>query len=330
MYSSAVLPIVASDVENMASTTKVAREKFTARRFRRRRWISARIVAVCGVVACFYMGAFSSWNGNEPSNYLNNEQEISDRYHTNERWLHRKLLQSTNKSSEYPDDLLTMQQIKDGGIVLYIIGVIYMFVALAIVCDEFFVPSLEVIIDKMGISEDVAGATFMAAGGSAPELFTSFIGVFIARTDVGIGTIVGSAVFNILFVIGMCAIFSTGVLALTWWPLFRDVSFYSVSLICLIGFFIDKEIYWWEALILIVCYVAYVIFMKFNQTCETWVKSKITQNRVQTVRSTDNLMESQNSVATAPPVVSIIFSLFILRTVCHKKDDRTIQTQILR
>jgi Ca2+/Na+ antiporter len=37
----------------------------------------------------------------------------------------------------------------------------------------------------------VAGATFMAAGGSAPELFTSVIGVFISRDDVGIGTIVG-------------------------------------------------------------------------------------------------------------------------------------------
>ena len=41
----------------------------------------------------------------------------------------------------------------------------------------------------------------MAAGGSAPELFTSVIGVFIAISDVGIGTIVGSAVFNVLFVI---------------------------------------------------------------------------------------------------------------------------------
>ncbi|CAG7816355.1 unnamed protein product, partial [Allacma fusca] len=39
--------------------------------------------------------------------------------------------------------------------------------------------------------DDVAGATFMAAGGSAPELFTSVIGVFISHDDVGIGTIVG-------------------------------------------------------------------------------------------------------------------------------------------
>ena len=58
---------------------------------------------------------------------------------------------------------------------------------------------------QLGISPDVAGATFMAAGGSAPELFTSVIGVFIAQNDVGIGTIVGSAVFNILFVIAACA-----------------------------------------------------------------------------------------------------------------------------
>ena len=51
--------------------------------------------------------------------------------------------------------------------------------ALSIVCDEFFVPALEVIIDKLQITEDVAGATLMAAGGSAPELFTSIIGKFL-------------------------------------------------------------------------------------------------------------------------------------------------------
>jgi Ca2+/Na+ antiporter len=43
--------------------------------------------------------------------------------------------------------------------------------------------------------------------------------------DVGIGTIVGSAVFNILFVIGMCTLFSKTVLQLTWWPFFRNRTF---------------------------------------------------------------------------------------------------------
>jgi len=57
---------------------------------------------------------------------------------------------------------------------------------------RYFVPALEVITDRVKVSDDVAGATFMAAGGSAPELFTSFIGTFIARSDVGFGTIVGT------------------------------------------------------------------------------------------------------------------------------------------
>ena len=61
---------------------------------------------------------------------------------------------------------------------------------LAVVCDDFFVPSLEVICEKLSLSEDVAGATFMAIGSSAPELFTSVVGV-IQDTDVGVGTIVG-------------------------------------------------------------------------------------------------------------------------------------------
>ena len=95
-----------------------------------------------------------------------------------------------------------MEQKKQGAIILHVLGMIYMFVALAIVCDEFFVPALGIITDKLSLSDDVAGATFMAAGGSAPELFTSIIGVFLARSDVGTGTIVGSAVLNILFVIG--------------------------------------------------------------------------------------------------------------------------------
>lgn len=82
-----------------------------------------------------------------------------------------------------------------------------MFYALAIVCDVYFVPSLEKICEvsvvccyrqesqcywdiaelilswslsfqNLHLSEDVAGATFMAAGSSAPELFTSLIGQY--------------------------------------------------------------------------------------------------------------------------------------------------------
>lgn len=195
-----------------------------------------------------------------------------------------------NKTPLFPRDLFTIEERRRGALALHVIGVMYMFVALAIVCDEFFVPSLDVIIEKFDITDDVAGATFMAAGGSAPELFTSVIGVFVSFDDVGIGTIVGSAVFNILFVIGMCALFSRTVLALTWWPLFRDCSFYSASLIALIYFFRDSLIYWWEALILFCFYMGYVSFMKWNVQVERFVKKILYKNKVTRVRSTDQLM----------------------------------------
>uniref|UniRef100_A0A3Q3L7X9 Sodium/potassium/calcium exchanger 1 n=1 Tax=Mastacembelus armatus TaxID=205130 RepID=A0A3Q3L7X9_9TELE len=180
---------------------------------------------------------------------------------------------------EYPEDIFSIEDRRRGWVILHIIGMMYMFVSLAIVCDEFFVPALGVITDKLAISDDVAGATFMAAGGSAPELFTSLIGVFIAHSNVGIGTIVGSAVFNILFVIGMCALFSREVLHLTWWPLFRDVSFYILDLILLIIFFLDNVIMWWESMMLVAGYTFYVIFMKFNVQLEQAFKTQLHKHK---------------------------------------------------
>merc|ERR1719277_2151230 len=107
-----------------------------------------------------------------------------------------------------------LKKSKMGWIPVYVFLIVYMFAALAIVCDEFFVPALEAFVDEFGISMDVAGATFMAAGGSMPELFTAFISTFQGSSEVGFAAIVGSAVFNVLFVIAVCAIFSTTVLTL--------------------------------------------------------------------------------------------------------------------
>ncbi|XP_051580213.1 sodium/potassium/calcium exchanger 1-like isoform X2 [Myxocyprinus asiaticus] len=180
---------------------------------------------------------------------------------------------------EYPEDIFSIEDRRKGWVSLHIFGMVYMFVSLAIVCDEFFVPTLGVITDKLEISDDVAGATFMAAGGSAPELFTSLIGVFISHSNVGIGTIVGSAVFNILFVIGMCALFSREMLHLTWWPLFRDVSFYILDLIMLIIFFLDNTIMWWESMMLVGGYALYVVFMKFNVQIEKAFKTQLRKHK---------------------------------------------------
>ncbi|XP_068199445.1 sodium/potassium/calcium exchanger 4 isoform X3 [Antennarius striatus] len=175
---------------------------------------------------------------------------------------------------EFPDDLFTSQERKSGAVLLHILAALYMFLALAITCDEYFVTSLEKICEKLDLSEDVAGATFMAAGSSAPELFASVIGVFITHGDVGVGTIVGSAVFNILCIIGVCGIFAGQVVILTWWAVFRDSFYYILSVVALIAFIYDGKIVWWESLVLVVMYAGYILVMKFNSSMQRFFMGK--------------------------------------------------------
>ena len=52
----------------------------------------------------------------------------------------------------------------NGGIIIHIILATYLIFGLGTICDDFFVPVLEIISEKFHLSNDVAGATFMAAG----------------------------------------------------------------------------------------------------------------------------------------------------------------------
>lgn len=170
---------------------------------------------------------------------------------------------------DFPGDFMTQYQRREqGGVVIHFLLAIYMFGALAVVCDDYFVPSLEQITKKLNMDSDVAGATFMAAGSSAPELFTSVIGVFITKSDIGLGTIVGSAVFNILFIVAICGLFAGTVLRLTPWPLLRDCTCYLLSIAALIAITYDKNVYWYEAVVLVTMYLLYVVIMYFNTSLE--------------------------------------------------------------
>ncbi|TWW55673.1 Sodium/potassium/calcium exchanger 3 [Takifugu flavidus] len=183
-------------------------------------------------------------------------------------------LESSSGVGDFPKDIFTLEQKRHGAVLLHVLCAIYMFLALAIVCDVYFVPSLEKLSENLHLSQDVAGATFMAAGSSAPELFTSLIGVFITEGDVGVGTIVGSAVFNILVIIGICGIFAGQPISLSWWPLFRDAVFYILSILVLILVIYDEKVMWWETIILISMYGIYIIIMKFNRSLYTLVESQ--------------------------------------------------------
>lgn len=82
------------------------------------------------------------------------------------------------------------------------------------------------------------------SGSSAPELGTVIIGVFFAKDDIGVSGVIGSAVFNIMFVISVCALFSGTVCHLNWWPLVRDCFFYSLSIIVMLIIMLNDYISW--------------------------------------------------------------------------------------
>lgn len=146
--------------------------------------------------------------------------------------------------------------------------VAFLFGGLAVVTDEYFVASLERICDCLSLSDDVAGATFMAAGSSAPELFTSLLSTLKNGDDLGVGTIVGSAVFNICVIVGVSAFFAGAPLALDPRPLARDAFFYalSVSIMLLVLLLPGTRgtATWWEGALMIAVYAGYIAFMAFG------------------------------------------------------------------
>uniref|UniRef100_A0A8C2UAR6 Sodium/potassium/calcium exchanger 5 n=3 Tax=Coturnix japonica TaxID=93934 RepID=A0A8C2UAR6_COTJA len=167
-------------------------------------------------------------------------------------------------SSEFPEGFFTPQERKDGGIVIYFLIILYMFLAASIVCDDYFLPSLEIITECLGLSQDVAGATFMAAGSSAPELVTAFLGVFVTKGDIGVSTILGSAIYNLLGICAACGLLSSVVSRLSCWPLFRDCLAYTISAAAVLAMISDSRIYWYESASLLLIYGCYILVLCFD------------------------------------------------------------------
>ena len=61
---------------------------------------------------------------------------------------------------------------------------------------------------RLHISEFIIGMTIVAVGTSLPELTVSLASAFSGSADMAIGNVVGSNIFNTLFILGICALFS--------------------------------------------------------------------------------------------------------------------------
>ncbi|XP_050307218.1 sodium/potassium/calcium exchanger 3-like [Anthonomus grandis grandis] len=180
---------------------------------------------------------------------------------------------------EFPSDGLTREQRKHGWVLIHLFIACYLFIFLAVVCDDYFVPCIKKLCDVLHLKEDVAGATFMAIASSSAEIFINSIGTFITQGDLGVGTIVGSAVFNILAVPACCGFFANMVLDLEWYPLTRDSVVYGMSVILLIVFLQDGKIFYYEALCLVLLYTIYVLVMVFNDSLRSCFHKIVTKFR---------------------------------------------------
>ena len=81
---------------------------------------------------------------------------------------------------------------------LIIVGVILLFLG-----GHFTVDGAVNIADGLGLSQLVIGVVIVAIGTSLPELITSIIAIAKKQTDIGVGNIVGSNIYNILLILGV-------------------------------------------------------------------------------------------------------------------------------
>lgn len=146
---------------------------------------------------------------------------------------------------------------------LVLVLLVVSFLVIGVVTRRYFLPSLENIARWLKLSESIAGATLLAFGTSAPELFTASITLLFLQStpSFGIGTIVGSALFQILVVIGFAAIVRRQ--PLRWRPVVRDGIAYALAVLLLYFFARDSAFTVMEGAVLVGSYLVYLGVLVF-------------------------------------------------------------------
>lgn len=121
------------------------------------------------------------------------------------------------------------------------------------------VSSASSIASSFGISDQLIGLTIVAIGTSLPEFVTSIIAATKGESDIAVGNVVGSNIFNIAFVLASSAIISP----LTLDPKLIIDSVFMIFVTILTYFFAikNKDISRFESIILIGIYICYMIYL---------------------------------------------------------------------
>jgi cation:H+ antiporter len=112
-----------------------------------------------------------------------------------------------------------------------------------------------------GISEKIVGLTIVALGTSLPELATSVVAAIKKNSDIAVGNIIGSNIFNILFILGTSAI----IRPVVYNPVFNLEMYFLVIGTCILFLAMftgkKKKLDRWEAGVLIILYLVYLFYI---------------------------------------------------------------------
>ena len=113
-----------------------------------------------------------------------------------------------------------------------------------------------------GMSPRFIGLTIVALGTSLPELFTSVTAARKGNADIAIGNIVGSNLFNILFVVGLSSLITPVPFQSKF--IFDGIVTIGITILLWLCCMKDKKLHRWAGVLFVLCYVTYfaVIFLK--------------------------------------------------------------------
>jgi cation:H+ antiporter len=126
---------------------------------------------------------------------------------------------------------------------------------------ELVVDNAIEIAHNYGLSEKLIGLTILAAGTSLPELATSCVAAYRKNTDIAIGNVVGSNIFNIFFILGITSTVSP----IPYNPAMNfDLQVLMASTVLLMVFMFTlntRKLDRWEAIIMLAAYIAYTSYL---------------------------------------------------------------------
>mmetsp|Transcript_5283 Transcript_5283/g.11787 ORF Transcript_5283/g.11787 Transcript_5283/m.11787 type:complete len:850 (-) Transcript_5283:642-3191(-) len=144
---------------------------------------------------------------------------------------------------------------------LFIFWLIVLFITLGSSAEDFFCPSLTYISRKLKLKPRFAGVTLLAFGNGAPDVFSVLAAVQQGQPGLAMGELTGAGVFVTTVVVGAVALASgkSGIKARGMF--LRDVASYLIAAAIVFVIFIGGKMTLWYALMFILLYVLYVVFV---------------------------------------------------------------------